>query len=107
MLFKLPTKVSKSIFRTNDIRGEVQKELTPDVVYAIGLALGSEAIENNQLKLIIARDGRLSSLLLSQALSEGLTKSGCDIIDIGAVPTPLLYFATHAAGCIVRRYCDR
>ncbi|MGH2612313.1 MAG: phosphomannomutase/phosphoglucomutase, partial [Rhabdochlamydiaceae bacterium] len=94
--FKLPQKIPQTIFRSNDIRGNVEKELTPDVVYAIGLGVGSLAQDNHVLKLIVARDGRLSSPLLCQALTQGLMESGCDIIDIGAVPSPLLYFATEA-----------
>lgn len=92
---KLPQTISKAIFRANDIRGKVANELTPDVVYAIGLSFGSLAQEHHVQKLIVARDGRLSSPILCQALIQGLTESGCDIIDIGAVPSPLLYFATE------------
>ncbi len=93
--FKVPNIIPRSIFRANDIRGNASKELTPDVVYTIGLSLGSIAQENQVKKWIVARDGRLSSPILSQALIQGLIESGCDIIDIGAVPSPLLYFATE------------
>lgn len=93
--FKLPEKLSETIFRANDIRGNVESNFTPDVVYALGLALGSEAKALKQNKLIIAHDGRASGPLLSQALAQGLMESGCDLVDIGAVPTPFLYFATH------------
>lgn len=95
MTFKLPNTVPRTIFRTNDIRGNVQNELTPDVVYAIGLAFGSEVLKSQQQNIVIARDGRLSSPTLAQALTQGLMESGCDVIDIDSVPTPLLYFATH------------
>ncbi len=94
--FKLPQKIPRTIFRANDIRGNVEKELTPDVVYAIGLGCGALAQDNHVQKLIVARDGRLSSPILAQALAQGLMESGCDVIDIGAVPSPLLYFATEA-----------
>lgn len=96
--FKLPQKIPKTIFRANDIRGNVQNELKPDVVYAIGLCFGSLAQESQQMKLIVARDGRLSSPALCQALTQGLLESGADVIDIGMVPSPLLYFATEATG---------
>lgn len=95
---KVPQKIPPTIFRANDIRGKVANELTPDVVYAIGLGFGSLAQENQVSKLIVARDGRLSSPTLCQALTQGLMESGCEIIDIGAVPSPLLYFATEALG---------
>ncbi len=86
--------VSQSIFRAYDIRGIVNETLTPDVVYAIGLAIGTEAQKRSQQQVVIARDGRLSGPSLNMALKEGLLNSGCDVIDIGAVPTPVLYFAT-------------
>jgi len=87
--------ISAAIFRAYDIRGVIHDALTPEAVYAIGLAIGSEALARGQQKVIIARDGRLSGPDLSEALRNGLLNTGCDVIDIGAVPTPVLYFATH------------
>jgi phosphomannomutase/phosphoglucomutase len=87
--------VSRDIFRTYDIRGIVDETLTAEAVYLIGKLFGSEAREQHETKVIIARDGRLSGPVLSEALKNGLLDSGCDVIDIGMVPTPLLYFATH------------
>lgn len=84
-----------SIFRAYDIRGIVGKTLTPKVVTQIGQAIGSEAAAQNQPKVVIARDGRLSGPELIDALSEGLQAAGREVIDIGMVPTPILYFATH------------
>jgi len=92
------TKVPQSIFRAYDIRGVVEKTLTTELVYDIGRALGSEAYEAGQQTVIIARDGRLSSPELSQSLAKGLQDSGRDVIDLGMVPTPVLYFATHYLG---------
>lgn len=89
-----PITIDSSIFRAYDIRGIVDENLTPEVVYKIALAIGSQALEKQQKKIIIARDGRLSGPLLSEALCRGLLDTGIDVIDIGAVPTPLLYFAT-------------
>jgi phosphomannomutase/phosphoglucomutase len=91
-------KVPKSIFRAYDIRGIVEKTLTKELVYDIGRALGSEAYEAGQQSVIIARDGRLSSPELSESLAKGLQDSGRDVIDLGMVPTPVLYFATHYLG---------
>lgn len=88
-------KVPASIFRAYDIRGVVGKTLTEETVYNIGRALGSEAFARGQQTIIIGRDGRLSGPSLSQALSNGLCAAGRDVIDIGQVPTPILYFATH------------
>lgn len=95
MQFKLPDSISETIFRTNDIRGTLGETLSGDVVYAIGLALGSFAKELNQNKFVVAYDSRESSPLLSSALTQGLLETGCDVIDIGSTPTPVLYFATH------------
>ena len=93
--YTLPTTIPADIFRAYDIRGVVADRLTPDVVYAIGLAIGAEAQKRGQKNLVVARDGRLSGPLLFAALTQGLIESGCHLIDIGIVPTPVLYFATH------------
>lgn len=90
--------VSDSIFRAYDIRGVVGETLTEEVVYQIGLALGSEAHERGQPRIAVARDGRVSSPAFAAALIRGLTATGRDVIDIGMVPTPVLYFATHELG---------
>ena len=84
-----------SIFRAYDIRGIVGDTLTPQIVSEIGQAIGSEAAAQGQQKVVVARDGRLSGTMLKQALIEGLQRAGRSVIDIGMVPTPLLYFATH------------
>lgn len=87
--------VPASIFRAYDIRGIVDKTLTESGVYEIGRAIGSVIIEAGQTNVAIARDGRLHSLKLSQSLAKGLQATGCNVIDVGQVPTPILYFATH------------
>ncbi len=91
----IPNLISPNIFRAYDIRGVVNDTLTAEIVYAIGRAFGSEAQKINEKTVIIARDGRLSGPQLIAALQQGLIDSGCDVIDIGIVPTPILYFATH------------
>lgn len=95
MSFNITTAISPSIFRAYDIRGIVGDTLTPDTIYTIGLAIGSAAQARGQQQVIVARDGRLSGPALIAALIQGLRDSGCNVIDIGAVPTPLLYFATY------------
>ncbi len=87
--------ISKDIFRAYDIRGVVENALTPDTVQQIGQAFATEALSQNQKTVVIGRDGRLSSPELAQRLSLGLRAGGCDVIDIGMVPTPVLYYATH------------
>ncbi|MCW8908793.1 MAG: phosphomannomutase/phosphoglucomutase [Sedimenticola sp.] len=90
--------MSASIFRAYDIRGVVGDTLTEEVVYQIGRAIGSEARDQGQQTVVVARDGRHSGAGLLKALAEGLMASGCDVLDIGMVPTPVLYFATHYLG---------
>ena len=87
--------ISEDIFRAYDIRGVVENALTPDTVQQIGQAFATEALAQGQKTVVIGRDGRLSSPELAQRLSEGLRSGGCDVIDIGMVPTPVLYYATH------------
>ncbi|MCL7939538.1 phosphomannomutase/phosphoglucomutase [Halomonas sp. ATCH28] len=87
--------VPASIFRAYDIRGIVDDTLTETGVEQIGLAIGSEARSRGESTVVVARDGRLSGPRLLAALTRGLLSSGCDVVDIGMVPTPVLYFATH------------
>jgi phosphomannomutase/phosphoglucomutase len=84
------------IFRAYDIRGITTRNLTDDVVYWIGRAFAAESLERNQRRVAVGRDGRHSSAPLRDALTRGLTEGGLDVLDIGEVPTPVLYFATHA-----------
>ncbi len=93
-LYKLNQAIPKGIFRAYDIRGTVEDMLTPDNVYSIGLAIGTTALAKGQKSVVIGRDGRLSGPVLSKALAQGLLDTGCHVIDIGMVPTPLVYFAT-------------
>ena len=86
---------SRSIFRAYDIRGVVDKTLTAEVAYDIGRAIGSEAWVRGEQSIVVGRDGRFSGPKLSEALIQGLRDSGRDVIDIGRVPTPIVYFATH------------
>jgi phosphomannomutase/phosphoglucomutase len=90
--------VSETIFRAYDIRGIVGETLTADIVQVIGRSIGSEAIERGVKTLCVGFDGRHSSPELADALGSGIMSSGCDVVNIGAVPTPVLYFATHELG---------
>ncbi len=93
---KAPSKLpDKSIFKAYDIRGIVDDTLTIDAVEQIGHAIGSENLNRGRKTIVVARDGRLSGPSLLEALINGITRSGCDVINIGAVPTGVLYFSTH------------
>src|SRR5699024_8867192 len=84
-----------TLFRAYDIRGIFQDTLEEDGARLIGRAIGSEVREQGGDTVVVGRDGRLSGPLLVEALVEGLRASGCDVVDVGMVPTPVLYFATH------------
>ncbi|MGA9667309.1 MAG: phosphomannomutase/phosphoglucomutase [Gallionella sp.] len=86
---------ANEIFKAYDIRGIVGKTLTPDIVEAIGHAIGSEAAARGQHTIAIGRDGRLSGPELIAALARGIRKSGINVIDVGCVPTPIVYFAAY------------
>ena len=87
--------VPAEIFKAYDIRGIVGRNLTPDIVVAIGQAVGSEALARGRRTVAIGRDGRHSGPELAAALARGLQASGIDVIDIGQATTPTLYFAAH------------
>ena len=86
------------IFKAYDIRGIVDRTLTNALVEQIGRALGTEAIDQGMDAVVVGRDGRLSGPDLSDSLSRGFLATGCNVIDIGQVPTPALYFATKEFG---------
>ncbi len=85
----------REIFKAYDIRGLVDKTLTAAGVEAIGQAIGSAARARGLTRIAIGRDGRLSGPALSTALSAGIRHSGVDVVDVGMVTTPMLYFAAH------------
>ena len=83
------------IFKAYDIRGIVGDTLTEAGVEQIGRAIGSEARARGRSSVVIGRDGRLSGPALAAALARGLQSAGVDVIDVGQVATPMLYFAAH------------
>ena len=89
------SEVPKSIFKAYDIRGVVGETLTEEGVLIIGQAIATQALSVGQKSIVIARDGRLHSPSLSASLAKGIQTTGCDVVDIGMLPTPVLYFATH------------
>ena len=87
--------LNHNIFRAYDIRGIAFEDLTEEVVIKLGKALGSESIERGIKEFIIGRDGRNSSPQIFEWLSSGLLSTGCNVIDIGLVTSPMFYHATH------------
>ena len=84
------------IFKAYDIRGIVGQSLTVDIVEQIGRAIGTEALAAGDRAVVVGRDGRVSGPAIAAALMDGICAAGCDAVDIGMVPTPFTYFATHA-----------
>ena len=90
--------VNPTIFRAYDIRGVVGESLSPTIAKLIGKAIGSEAADKGQTAVVVGRDGRLSGPMLMDALIEGLKSTGRMVINIGQVPTPVMYYATYSLG---------
>jgi len=87
--------VPASIFKAYDIRGIINETLNPEIAYAIGQAFGSQMRDLNETEVVVGRDGRLSGPQLIEALSKGLLSTGINVIDLGMVATPMVYFAAN------------
>jgi phosphomannomutase / phosphoglucomutase len=96
-----PVSVDPAIFRAYDIRGVVGKSLTNEVAKLLGQSIGMLMREKGLHEMVVGRDGRLSGPELAGALSDGLRAAGIDVIDVGAVPTPVVYYAAYRfnTGC--------
>jgi phosphomannomutase/phosphoglucomutase len=86
-------KINPQIYREYDIRGVVEKDLTPDIVRRLGQGFGTHMAQLGRKALVVGRDGRLSSKDFSEALIKGLISTGCDVVDVGLCPTPIYYFS--------------
>ncbi|MGA0033594.1 MAG: phosphomannomutase/phosphoglucomutase, partial [Burkholderiales bacterium] len=95
-----PSHPPAAIFKAYDIRGIVGDTLTIAGTETIGRAIGSEAQARGRGSVVIGRDGRHSGPDLAAALARGLRASGIDVIDVGQVATPMLYFAAHELGTL-------
>jgi len=92
------TPIAPEIFKAYDIRGIVDRTLTEEAAEAIGRGLATLGRDKAVSKFVVGRDGRLSGPRLAKALARGLNAGGVDVIDIGVVATPMVYFATHLFG---------
>ena len=90
---RVKMKINPLIFREYDIRGVVDRDLTPEIVRRLGQGFGTYMAPRGLKKLVVGRDGRLSSKTFGEALMEGLLSTGCDVVDIGLCPTPVYYFS--------------
>ena len=86
--------INTNIFRAYDIRGVAYEDLTEEIVSKLGKSLGTSSLNRGETLLIVARDGRNSSPDMYEWLSRGIRSTGCNVLNIGIVPTPLLYFST-------------
>ncbi len=86
-------KINPQIYREYDIRGMVDRDLTPDIVRRLGQGFGTYMANQGHFKLVVGRDGRLSSKTFREALIQGLISTGCDVVDLGLCPTPVYYFS--------------
>ena len=93
-----PVELVESIFRAYDIRGIVDVTLDADVAYQVGQVVGTLTLEQDAEPVVVARDGRPSGVELIEGLINGISSTGCDVVDIGAVPTGVLYFAAYDIG---------
>jgi len=96
--YQPPHPLATEIFRAYDIRGIVDEQLSDAMLYHIGLAAGTQVKRNGEDSIAVGADGRLSSPRLSQALMAGLADTGCRVLNLGAVPTPVLYFGVKTLG---------
>jgi phosphomannomutase/phosphoglucomutase len=89
--------INPNIFREYDIRGIVDKDLTEDNVEVLGKAMGTYFRRQGKAEVAVGRDCRLSSPAYAAAIGKGLRSTGCRVVDLGTIPTPLLYFAIYSA----------
>ena len=85
--------LNPSIFKAYDIRGVVPSTIDEDLAFGLGRAFGSQALAAGETTVAVGRDGRLSGPALAAALVRGLAASGVNVVDVGRVTTPMLYFA--------------
>ena len=90
--------VQASAFKAYDIRGVVGQDIDEDFAEHLGRAFGSEALAQGQTAVAVGRDGRLSGPGLVAGLIRGLKSTGLDVVDIGSVTTPMLYYVAATRG---------
>ena len=87
--------INPHIFREYDIRGRVDADLSPEVANLLGRGVGTALIRGGGRRFVMGRDNRLSSPAYHDEMTAGLVETGVEVLDIGMVPTPLMYYALH------------
>ena len=90
--------ISPTVFRAYDVRGIIGEQLDEHAFYMIAQAIACQLEALDRCSICLARDARLSSPSLANALKQGLLDSGIDVFDLGEVPTPVMYYATKTSG---------
>ena len=90
--------IDPSVFKAYDIRGVVGKTIDEEFAEHLGRAFGSEAVAAGERAVAVGRDGRVSGPALTAALMRGLKSTGLDVVDVGAVTTPMLYYVAATRG---------
>ena len=90
--------IPTEVFRAYDVRGIAPDPLSPELIHAIGWSIAREARELGETRIAIGRDGRLTGPQLRDALAGGLLAGGVSVVDMGRLPTPILYFAARELG---------
>jgi len=85
--------INPQIFREYDIRGVVERDLTPNIIKRLGQGFGTHMANLGRFNIVVGMDGRLSSNLFREMLIQGLISTGCNVVDIGLCPTPVYYFS--------------
>ena len=87
--------IKANIFRQYDVRGVVDQDLTEEAAYRIARAVATQAAARNWHTVLLGRDNRKSSPRLREVVVKGLLDSGCQVVDLGVVVTPIFYFAAR------------
>ena len=98
-----PVQLPEHIFRAYDIRGIVGEDLTEEIVRQIGLGYGTMMVSEGRRSIAVGHDVRESSPRFAAALAEGLQDAGMDVVLVGQVPTPLLYYSVTTQSLAVHR----
>ena len=86
--------INENIFRAYDIRGKADDDLNDDIIRKIGIVLSEKILKTGQNKVYLGTDCRLSANRIKKSLISGLCSNDIQVLDLGMVPTPLVYFAT-------------